>query len=135
MGKAANRVRSQSGQFLADDPVTRFWSKVDKTTTCWLWVGTRHYKGYGDFAPSGQKKVKAHRYSWELHKGKIPNGMQVLHRCDNPPCVNPDHLFIGTNRDNVSDAIAKGRHVMPRMSWAERMQRHALKTITRYLSA
>ena len=82
----------------------RFWAKVVKGASCWDWTGTRQPAGYGIIG-----KVGAHRISWELHNGLIPSGLWVLHRCDNPGCVNPAHLFLGTNGDNVRDAIAKGR--------------------------
>lgn len=88
------------------DPAERFWEKVAKGDGCWEWQGARHAKGYGQFLTDTQSK--AHRFSWELHFGPIPDGMQVCHHCDNPPCVRPDHLFLGTNQDNVDDAYAKG---------------------------
>ncbi len=86
----------------------RFWSKVTKTHSCWLWTGAKKIDGYGQFGVLN-KTQQAHRVSWELHYSPIPPGLHVLHRCDNPPCVNPAHLFLGTNADNVKDRIEKGR--------------------------
>lgn len=96
------------------DLATRFWSKVLKTDGCWLWMGARHPQGYGNIGlpkdENGRYPIgKAHRVSWELHNGPIPAGLLVMHRCDNPPCVNPDHLFVGTVGDNVRDSASKGR--------------------------
>lgn len=75
---------------------------------CWEWQGYRSRKGYGEIKVDGRME-KAHRQAFLLRRGPIPQGMHVLHRCDNPPCVNPDHLFLGTNDDNVADRTAKGR--------------------------
>lgn len=75
---------------------------------CWIWTGTRLSAGYGVIRHEG-KLVRAHRVSWEMNRGPIPEGKRVLHRCDVPFCVNPAHLFLGTQADNVSDMIAKGR--------------------------
>lgn len=88
---------------------------VNKTGSCWVWTGGLARGGYGIFMLKsigiGKKKFKrAHRYSWEIHFGEIPNQLLVLHKCDNPPCVNPDHLFLGTQTDNVRDLVQKGRH-------------------------
>jgi len=80
---------------------------------CWLWFGTDAGKGYGQFMAGG-KVVKAHRFSWEIHNGPIPSGASVCHRCDTPQCVNPAHLFIGTNADNCRDRAVKGRAHRPR---------------------
>lgn len=87
----------------------RFFARVAKADGCWLWTGTTQYKGYGVFYRAKRVRVGAHRVSWELHFGPIPDGAQVLHRCDNPPCVNPEHLFLGDNTANVADKVSKGR--------------------------
>lgn len=93
----------------------RFWSKVNipaDPTACWEWQGTKTRKGYGQLGTAGRAQY-AHRVSWELHNGTIPNGLIVCHRCDNPPCVNPTHLFLGSYTDNLKDALAKHRHCPP----------------------
>lgn len=78
---------------------------------CWLWLGALFVSGYGWFQRGHRKQpgARANRISWELHRGPIPDGLCVLHRCDNPSCVNPDHLFIGTQLDNIADRDRKGR--------------------------
>lgn len=87
----------------------RFWAKVDKSNECWNWNAGLTNKGYGQFQ-AGYGPVLAHRVSWFLTYGEEPNGMCVLHRCDNRRCVKPDHLFLGTKADNNHDMLAKGRH-------------------------
>lgn len=104
------RERDPLGRYIITDPVPRFWERVLKSDGCWEWTGIKHYKGYGEFTPLGHRKVKAHRYSYILHYGPISDEIQVLHKCDNPPCVRPDHLFLGTNLDNKIDSMQKGRH-------------------------
>jgi len=90
----------------------RFWRYVKKTKKCWLWVNRKGVPAndYGRIN-LGNKHLKAHRVSWEIHFGIIPEGLEICHKCDNPPCVNPDHLFIGTKSDNQKDSWNKGRHL------------------------
>jgi hypothetical protein len=89
-------------------PAALFWAKVQRGDGCWPWTGNRLPTGYGRVTRRN-RSIYAHRVSWVLHHGPIPAGLWVLHRCDNPPCVRPDHLFLGTNDDNVADRDAKGR--------------------------
>jgi len=86
----------------------RFWLKVNKTSNYWLWEGSKQSDGYGLFRLRGVQ-YRAHRVAWELTYGPIPRGMEICHHCDNPSCVRPDHLFQGTQKDNIQDAIIKGR--------------------------
>jgi hypothetical protein len=92
-------------------PGELFWAKVrvGEPDECWPWIGCLGRRGYGDLTVLGEKR-KAHRLSWEFANGPLPAGAWVLHRCDNPPCVNPDHLFAGDSATNVHDMHAKGRH-------------------------
>ncbi len=92
----------------------RFWAKVQlgSSEECWIWQAALKRDGYGLFRVESYVAMRsAHRVSWEIAFGEIPTGMQVLHRCDNPPCVNPSHLWLGTQQDNIRDMNEKGRHV------------------------
>lgn len=91
----------------------RFWSKVETGPGCWMWIGSLDKKGYGRFMHDGRCAL-AHRVSYYLAYGGIPGGLHVLHTCDNPGCVNPDHLWLGTNLDNVLDSSKKKRRHTPR---------------------
>lgn len=99
-------------------PQDRFWSRVDKNGPvvqlaigpCWLWLGPRDRKGYGTTHLGGSRQRGAHQAAWLFANGPIPQGLWVLHKCDNPPCVRPDHLFLGTSDDNIMDMIRKDRH-------------------------
>ena len=86
----------------------RFWEKVEKTLTCWIWTANRHPKGYGKFSING-KSTPAHHYSYSQINGPVPKGLDLMHLCDNPPCVNPDHLRPGTRSENMRHAVEVGR--------------------------
>lgn len=106
------------GVYERQNDETRFWKKVDKdgpripyvTGQCWMWYGTRVRNGYGIFKWAGKPGL-AHRYSYWLHYATLPDDMNVCHRCDNPSCVNPSHLWLGTNRDNAKDRDMKQRQI------------------------
>lgn len=98
----------------------RFWAKVIvHSGGCWEWTASVNEAGYGRMTAGRGNQLKAHRVSWELHNGPIPEGMCVLHECDNPPCCNPDHLFLGTQLENQADMRAKGRGSQPPHSYGE----------------
>jgi hypothetical protein len=86
----------------------RFWAKVEKTDDCWNWTACTIRNGYGLFF-DGERCGPAHRFAWRITYGEIPTGMQICHSCDNPACVRPDHLFLGTHQDNMDDRNRKGR--------------------------
>jgi hypothetical protein len=109
--KVGGPIWSHFKACLTDDSVKRFWAKVDKTssaTGCWLYTGFTKWDGYGWLCRFG-RYMTAHRYAWILKHGKPPEGMSIMHICDNPPCCNPDHLKLGTHQENMADMVAKGR--------------------------
>ena len=100
----------------------RFWEKVAKADAdeCWEWTAARRCpNGYGQITLADGKNGAAHRVAWEITHGPIPAGLHVLHACDNPPCVNPRHLWLGTNTDNAADMDAKGRRGRPGVKLTE----------------
>lgn len=96
---------------LIESEVDRFWSRVAKGAPdeCWPWQYGTNSDGYGNFKLNDGSQIGSHRFSWSLENGPIPDGMHVLHSCDNPPCVNQNHLFLGNQEINVADMMSKGR--------------------------
>lgn len=102
------------GHYPRPTAVERFWKRVEKQDsepdTCWLWTGPLDADGYGHHNEH-RKNVPAHRFSYENFVGPIPEGKLVRHKCNNPPCIRPEHLELGTQKENIEDAVALGRHV------------------------
>jgi hypothetical protein len=122
------------GHSKRSDPVERFWRFVRKSEGCWEWIGAKHVFGYGKFTvkhrASGERiQFDAHRYSWILANGSIAPGKMVLHRCNNPPCVRIDHLYLGTHSDNVKDAWHFGTYDKRKPNERDALGRFA-KTVT-----
>lgn len=110
--KAGHRRKPASEITIEEKFWPKVWPKVWVPDGCWEWIGATDVGGYG--IVSYGVGVRAHRVSWELHYGKIPKGLHVCHKCDNPGCVRPDHLFLGTRFDNMRDAARKGRTKVPK---------------------
>ncbi|MDO8671246.1 MAG: HNH endonuclease [Dehalococcoidia bacterium] len=110
----------------------RFWAKVEKGEGCWTWKGTCDRRGYGRIYVGSRprRSTRAPRVSWELHFGPILDGMFVCHHCDTPSCVRPDHLFLGTARDNARDMVTKGRARQGRCSNQVFGERHGMAKLT-----
>lgn len=136
------RYCSRKCAYRVSDPVEQFWRHVERTEGCWRWTGTTSTSGgYGRFAngPRGNsKEIYAHVFSYTIHFGPIPQGLFVCHTCDNPPCCKPDHLFAGTQAQNLADMVSKGRSLTgnrnPSRTQPDKLQRgerhHAAKLTT-----
>lgn len=112
----------------AKPPLLLFMLHVQKTESCWLWTGCKSKYGYGQFT-FRKKTTLAHRASYELAMGPFDNWLCVLHKCDNPQCVNPDHLFLGTQLDNARDRVAKGRPTLLRKTRTHCLRGHDLSIV------
>lgn len=120
-----------------NDPVIRFWKKVERRgpNECWPWLGWRNQSGYGQFHVSGRLRLPAHVYAWKITHGDLPPDKPWgLHHCDNPPCCNPSHIFPGTSQDNVRDRHAKGRDAKGNRHGMTKLSEEDIVTIRRRLS-
>jgi len=109
-------------------PIDRFLSKVEKTENCWIWVGGKHRFGYGIFHFDG-KCSTAHKFSYIYFNGEVENNLFVCHKCDNPTCVNPNHLFLGTIQENNADCKNKNRHIKGSKSGMSKLNEFQVKQI------
>jgi len=108
------------------DQVADFLARGSDPNICWEWPTRRRY-GYGRL--NGPDNIMAHRAVWETVNGPIPDGLKILHRCDNPPCCNPHHLFLGTDADNVADKVAKGREIRGERQWMAKLTEDDIRAI------
>ena len=129
---------------LTDKNIKNFWKKVDKKGEfeCWEWIACKDKNGYGLFGVD-KKLYKSHRISWILENGEIPKDdsfnktLYVLHKCDNPGCVNPNHLFLGTNKDNMIDMVKKGRNYISsgeKNGMSKKIEQEVLEIRQKYLT-
>jgi hypothetical protein len=117
------------------DPQERFWEKVDRLGDCWLWTSSLHTNGYGLFTLGGKSR-RAHQLAWEWHHERVrPQGMVVMHTCDERRCVRPDHLRLGTQLENIEDRRQKGRSCRGEGSPRARLNASAVQDIRRLLDA
>ena len=122
-------IDSKTGRFISTPPIQRFWDRVEKTSTCWIWKGIILTTGYGQIGFRDNHHQSAHRFSYELHHGKIAKGMCVCHSCDNKKCVNPKHLWLGTSAQNTADREKKGRGVRGEKSHSHKLTEKQVKKI------
>jgi len=144
----SNRWRwrcSRGRSKLIKNTLPRFWKFVTVSPECWEWAGHKTYDGYGVFHLSREsrpRRIVAHRFAWQSFNGVIPIGLKVCHRCDNPSCVRPDHLFLATPSENQQDCIAKERRpndpsvALPKLSWslARKIRRNWIKVPIHHLA-
>lgn len=123
-GKMGNCLRARTDE----EAKAFFWANVDKTDKCWLWRGSVTTDGYGRYMYQ-KKGYSTHRLSWWLHHGELPPSMDVLHTCDNRLCINPAHLYLGTDVENARDCIARGRANKPKGEQHPRAKLNTAKVI------
>jgi hypothetical protein len=109
-----------------------FFNKVIQKEGCWGWIGGLDKNGY-PYIYGGKGPYKAHRLSYEIHKGLIPEKMRVCHKCDNPTCTNPEHLFLGTSKENTQDSISKGRFIKGEKVHCSKLKEDEVKEIKKML--
>ena len=110
--RSAIRCRACENEYRRSRRADTFWNHVEKTDTCWIWRGSLLQSGYGQVSMRGfgASTMSAHRAAWLLTYGEISQGRWVLHHCDNPPCVRPEHLYLGDRVDNMRDTVTRHRH-------------------------
>jgi len=126
--------RNTKGQYIKTDPVERFWSYVEKTNTCWNWKGFIDKGNYGQFYFEG-KNVRAHRFSFFIHNKHIDNKLVVMHKCDNPKCVRPDHLELVSQNLNIKDKINKERQAKGSKVGTSKLNEEQVKEIKNMLNS
>lgn len=134
-GKYCKKECEVAGRKIRSKPLEeRFWKHVEKTADCWFWTAFKDSRGYGRINFE-QTPILAHRVSWEIHNGPIPDGMSVLHHCDNPSCIRPDHLFLGNASDKMNECSKKGRTTRGERSKSSKLTEALVSEIrTKYAS-
>ena len=126
----AMKYKAKNLKLIWPTPKQRFWKYVDKKSNdkCWNWTGCCDKDGYGHIGVNG-KLIRSHRFSWILKNGTVPDEIYVLHKCDNPKCVNPSHLFLGTQQDNIKDKIYKNRQAKGEKNGSSKLTVNQVKQI------